>query len=214
VVNLTGGQANYRELLRETGHAQLYSWTSRNIYPEFRIGGDRALVEAWGLLFENLTLDERWLMTTFGFAENREFRHALAVFRLIGWRRAAALLDYEIEYHSGGLRRAAGARYAELMTDAMRVRIGEPEHLSSLDDAFYSADYLRASAFEAQMHEYLKTQFGLRWWASRKAGEMLIDLWNTGRRYTVEELASMIGLGELDFDWMASESLDWIEGRT
>lgn len=212
-VNLTGGQANYRELLREAGCAQLYAWTSRNIYPEFRLGGDRAVVEAWGLLFENLALDERWLMATFGFVENMEFRRALTVFRLMLLRQRAALLDYEIEFHSGGPASGAGTRYAELMTDAARVRFDGTERLRSLDDAFYSADFLRASAFESQMREYLKTQFGLRWWASRKAGETLIDLWNTGRRYTVEELASMIGLGALDFDWLASESSGWMEGR-
>lgn len=213
-VNLTGGQANYREFLREAGRAQLYAWTSRNLYPEFRIGGDRAVVEAWGLLLENLALDERWLMATFGFVENMEFRRALAVFRLIRLRRRAALLDYEVEFHSGGLASGAGSRYAELMTDAARARFDETERLRSLDDAFYSADFLRASAFESQMREYLKTQFGQRWWASRKAGETLIDIWNTGRRYTVEELASMIGLGALDFDWLASESLESIEGRS
>jgi hypothetical protein len=213
-VNLTGGQANYRELLREAGRAQLYAWTSRNLYPEFRLGGDRAVVEAWGLLFENLALDERWLMTTFGFVENVDFRRALAAFRLRSLRQYAALLDYEIEFHSGGLARGAGERYAELMTDAARVRFDGTERLRSLDDAFYSADFLRASAFESQMREYLKTHFGVRWWASRKAGETLIDIWNTGRRYTVEELALMIGLGELDFDWLASESLEAMEGRS
>lgn len=207
-VNLTGGQANYRGFLRETGHAQHYAWTSRSLYPEFRIGGDRAVIEAWGMLFENLTLDERWLMTTFGFVENREFRRALAVLRLMALRRVAALLDYEVEFHSGALSSGAGARYAELMTDAARVQFDETDHLRSLDDAFHSADFLRALAFEAQMREYLKTQFGQRWWASRKAGDMLIDLWNTGQRYTLEELAAMIGLGELDFDWLAKESLD------
>jgi hypothetical protein len=213
-VNLVGGQANYRELLREAGRAQLYAWTSRNLYPEFRLGGDRAVVEAWGLLFENLTLDERWLMTTFGFVENIEFRRALAVFRLIRLRQRAALLDYEIEFHSGVPASGAAARYAELMTDAARVRFDGTERLRSLDDAFHSADFLRASAFESQMREYLKTRFGERWWASRKAGETLIDLWNTGRRHTVEELASMIGMGALDFDWLASESLESIEGRS
>lgn len=211
VVNLAGGQANYREFLREAGHAQHYAWTSRNIYPEFRIGGDRAVGEAWGMLFENLMFDERWLMATFGFAENREFRHALAVFRLMALRRAAALLDYEIEFHSDRLMTGAGARYAELMTDAVRARFDETDHLRSLDEEFYSADFLRASAFESQLREYLKTQFGQRWWASRKAGEMLIDLWNTGQRYTVEELAAMIGLGELDFECLLSELLDRIK---
>ncbi|MGH9756026.1 MAG: hypothetical protein ACREA2_24865, partial [Blastocatellia bacterium] len=210
-VNLTGGQANYRELLRGAGCAQLYAWTSRNIYPEFRLGGDRAVVEAWGLLFENLIVDERWLMATFGFVENSEFRRALGVFRLIRLRQRAALLDYEIEFHSGS---GAGARYTELMADAMRVQFDGTERLRSLDDAFYSADFLRASAFESQMREYLKTQFGIRWWASRKAGETLIDLWNIGRRHTVEELASMIGFGSLDFNWLASESLESMEGRS
>jgi hypothetical protein len=172
------------------------------------------VVEAWGLLFKNLALDERWLMTTFGFVENMDFRRALAVFRLRSLRQHAALLDYEIEFHSGGLARGAGERYAELMTDAARVRFDGTERLRSLDDAFYSADFLRASAFEAQMREYMRTRFGVRWWASRKAGETLIDIWNTGRRYTVEELALMIGLGELDFDWLASESLEAVEGRS
>jgi hypothetical protein len=213
-INLTGGQANYRELLREAGRAQFYAWTSRNIYPEFRLGGDRAIVDAWGLLFENLMADEHWLMATFGFVENREFRRALAVFRLLRLRHRAALLGYETEFHSGGLSSGEGARYAELMTDAARVRFDGTERLRSLDDAFHSADFLRASAFESQMREYLKTHFGLRWWASRKAGETLIDLWNTGRRYTVEELASMIGLGALDFDWLSSELLESLEGRS
>jgi hypothetical protein len=212
-VNLTGGQANYCELLREAGHAQLYAWTSSNIYPEFRLGGDLAVVEAWGLLFESLIADERWLMTTSGFVENMEFRRALAVFRLLRLRQRAALLDYEAAFHTGHSG-GAGTSYAELMTDAARVRFDGTERLRSLDDAFHSADFLRASAFESQMREYLKTHFGLRWWASHKAGETLIDIWNTGRRYTVEELASMIGLGALDFDWLASELSGSLEGRS
>ena len=206
-VNLNGGQANYRELLREAGRAQLYAWTSRNIYSEFQLGGDRAVVEVWGLLFENLSLDERWLMTSFGFVENLEFRRALAVFKLLRLRQRAALLDYESAFHSRG----AGASFSELMTDAACVRFDGTERLRSLDDAFHSADFMRASAFESQVREYLKTHFGLRWWASRKAGETLIDIWNTGRRYTVEELASMIGLGPLDFDWLSSELTESLE---
>ncbi len=204
-VNLIGGQANYREFLREAGRAQHLAWTSRSIYPEFRIGGDRAVAEAWGLLFENLMLDERWLAGAFGFVESAEFRRALAVFRLMIARRCAALLKYETEFHAGELTNTAGARYAELMTDALRVRHDETNCLSDLDDAFYSGDFLRGCAFESQMREHLKTQFGQRWWASRKAGEMLIDLWSTGQRHTIGELASMIGLGELDFDWLAAE---------
>jgi hypothetical protein len=213
IVNPVGGQANYREFLRESGHAQHFAWTSRNIYPEFRIGGDGAVQRAWGMLLENLTLDGRWLMGALGFAENAPFRQALAAFKLMAARRYAALLTYESEFHSERLANSAGARYAELMTDAVRARFDEADCLRDLDDEFYSESFLRGCLFESQLREYLKTQFGLRWWASRKAGETLIDLWNTGQRYTVEELAAMIGLGELDFDWLASELLEQVEGR-
>jgi AraC-like DNA-binding protein len=208
-----GGPANYREFLREAGRAQHFAWTSRRLYPEFRIGGDRAVGEAWAMLFGDLALDEHWLLGTFGFAESGEFRRALASFKLMIARRQAALAVYESEFHAGRLASDAGARYAELMTGAARAQRDETGYLRALDDAFFSADYLRACAFDAQMREYLKTKFGERWWDSRKAGETLIDLWNTGQRYTAEELAAMIGLGELDFDWLASELSGQAEGR-
>lgn len=208
-VNFVGGQSNYREFLREAGHAQHFAWASRNLYPEFQFTGDAAVGEAWGMLLENLLLDQSWVTGTFGFVENAEFRHALAVFRLMNIRRQAAKLIYEAEFHSekltGKLLGGAGPRYAELMTDAVRVRFDETEYLREVSDDLRSASFLRAAMFEAQMRDHLKTKFGSRWWASAKAGEMLIDLWNTGQRYSVEELAAMIGLGELDVECLVQE---------
>lgn len=209
-VNFNGGQANYREVLRTAGHAQHFAWTSRNLFPEFQRLGNAAVGQAWGMLFENLLLDPAWLTCTFGFVENAEFRHTLAVTRLMELRRQAAKLNYEIEIHAEKLTANAGKRYVELMTDAVRVRFDEAEHLRDLSDDFRPAIFLRAAVFEARMRDHLKTKFGSRWWASRKAGEMLIDLWNTGQRHSVEELARMIGLGELDFESLIVETLNQI----
>jgi hypothetical protein len=83
--------------------------------------------------------------------------------------------------------------------------------LADVDDGFYSGSYLRAWAFEAGLREYLRTRYGYRWWASHKAGDEIIDLWNTASRYSVEEIAQLLGQGELDFDllaesWIASMS--------
>ncbi len=75
------------------------------------------------------------------------------------------------------------------------------------DSKYRSAESMRGRAFATQMLEQLRSQFGSRWWRSRKAGDMLIDLWNTGYRYTADELASMAGLGELSFEWLASQML-------
>lgn len=211
VVNFNGGQRNYREFLSAAARAQHFAWTSRNLYPEFRTGGDAAAGRAWAMLFENLLLDSAWLTGTLGFVENAEFRQALAVLRLMQVRRQAAKLNYEMEFHAGRLGGNAGRRYVELMGDAVRLRVDEAEALSDVSDDFSPADYLRAAAFEAQMRDYLKTKFGSHWWASRRAGEMLIDLWNTGQRYSAEELAAMIGLGELNYDWFAAGLLEQLE---
>lgn len=205
VVQPTGGQLAYGEFLRAAGKAQSAAWTSRNLPPEFQRGGDAAVPMAWAMLLENLLLEEAWLTGTFGFVANAEFRRALSLFRLLGLRREAARLTYELEFHSGNLTSGIGEHYAELMTDALRVRVDGADCLRELSDDFRPAAVLRAAAFEAQMRDFLKTQFGSRWWTSRKAGEMLIDLWNTGQQYSVEELAAMIGLGDLDFDSLAAE---------
>ncbi len=207
-VNFMGGQTNYREFFRVAGQAQHFAWTSRNLYPELRIGGDAAVSEAWGMLFENLLLEPAWLAGTFGFVENGEFSHALAVLKLMAVRGQAAKLIYEAEFHAGKLSNGAGPRYAELMTDAVRVRFDETEAFKDISDDFISASYLRAAAFEVRMRDRLKTQFGSHWWASARAGEMLIDLWNTGQRHSMEELAAIIGLGELDFDCLIGEILN------
>jgi hypothetical protein len=68
------------------------------------------------------------------------------------------------------------------------------------------AVYLRARLFATVLGEYFRTHYGHRWWAARKAADELIDMWNTGSRYTVEELASLAGLGELNFDLLADST--------
>ncbi len=201
------GYAFSQHFLSAAGHTQLYAWTSREGHYEFRVPGDPAVAAAWGSLLEHLLHDAEFLLGVFGFPESGEFRHALAVFKLLHVRRAAALLQYETELHAGQLAHNAGARFAELLTDSVRVRYDETEHLRAVDMPFRASTNIRAWAFEAQLREHLKTRFGARWWDARKAGEMLIDLWNTGHRYTLEELAALIGLGELDFEWLVSDLL-------
>src|SRR5262245_14324280 len=178
---IRGGQRTYRGFLRAAGQAQNYAWTSRNLKYEFRIGGDRAVVESWGMLLDNLMLDRDWLVRSRGFAESRDFRQMIYLQRLLSLRRHAAKLNYEVEFHSDKLKNNAGPRYAELLTGATGVRFDEAGYLRELSDTIYPAVYFRACAFESQLREYLKTKFGAHWWASAKAGEMLIDLWNTGQ---------------------------------
>ena len=201
------GAHNYTSFLHEVGYAQHYAWTSRDLYPEFQYRGDNAVREAFALLFAGLMRDEHWLCDLLKYYESSEFRHVLATQKLLRLRRSVAQLSYEVELHAGALASTAGARYSELLTDAVRVPYDETEHLAEVKDGLGVTDNIRAAAFEAQLREKLKIKFGSRWWTSRKAGDYLIDLWNTGGRYQAEELAKMIDLGELSFDWLAEECL-------
>jgi hypothetical protein len=206
------GQENYRDFFTAAGHAQHFAWTSRNLPPEFRIltqWGDRAAQESWGFLLQSLMLDRQWLMGTVGFLESGKFLERLACMRLLSMRWNAAMSVYETGAYASGTHSVSADRYAERMSDATRVRYDGTGRLRDLDDFFLAADRLRAFAFEAQFRDYLKTRYGARWWTSRKAGEMLIDLWNIGQRHSVEELAGMIGLGELDYDSLASEAISF-----
>lgn len=77
--------------------------------------------------------------------------------------------------------------------------------LAVIEQSFYSASYLRAWAFEVSLREYLKTRFGSHWWASRRTGDFLKEIWETGDRYTADEMAAQIGIGPIRFDPLIDE---------
>ena len=89
--------------------------------------------------------------------------------------------------------------------DARKRNELRQQFLFDLDDGFYSASYLRAWAFEVSLREYLKTKFGSQWWASKRAGDFLKEIWETGDRYTADEMASQIGVGPISFELLIEE---------
>lgn len=201
------GVQPFSSFLQACGHAQHYAWMSRQLPPEFHFSGDAAIGQSFALLFGQLPHEARWLADVLSLYESQEVRHLLAVQKLLHLRQCAAQLRYEVELHTGRFSGPAAARYSELLTEAVRVEVDDTEHLRTVTEGLAVANTLRAYALEAQLREYLKTKFGSRWWASRKAGDFLIDLWNTGGRYQAEELAKLNDLGELSFDWLAEECL-------
>ena len=96
-------------------------------------------------------------------------------------------------------------RYADLFTEHLRVRYFPEEYLADVDDAFYSAQYLRAWTFEVQLREYLKREFDEEWFHAPRAGRFLRDLWRDGQKYTADELVKFMGYDELDPSLMLAE---------
>jgi hypothetical protein len=205
VIRPAGGQSDYQSFLHEAGHAQHYGWASGELAPEFKYTGDYALTETYAFLFNHLISDREWLEGFLGFRHSGEFVRSVMLARLVTVRRYVAKLMYEQKLHLGKNLAAASQLYAELQTRATNFKTRPEEFLFDLDDSFYSASYLRAWAFEVQLREYLKTRFGSRWWASRRSGDFLKEVWETGDRYTADEMASQIGIGPIRFDPLIDE---------
>jgi oligoendopeptidase F len=206
-----GGAYDYRTLFHEAGHAQHLAWSSRELaarHPEFIYAPDYATTEGYAFLFQHLFLDRLWLKEHRGNLNAEQTSDAvrsLALRTALTVRRYCAKLKYEIKLYDAPQVRSESlaATYSELQREATGFRRSPALYLIDVDDEFYVAAYLRAWAFEAGLREHLRTRHGRRWWASRKAGDELIDLWNTSSRYTVEELAQLIGFGEISFDLLA-----------
>ncbi|MGA9994487.1 MAG: hypothetical protein WBP93_03680 [Pyrinomonadaceae bacterium] len=215
-----GGVSDYTTLFHEAGHAQHFAWTSRELFkrhPEFVYAPDYATTESYAFLFNHLFNDEAWLAehrSNINSVHAREIVRDLSILKAYTVRRFCAKLSYDIALHDSSQVRSEqlANTYAALQTEATLFRRGPALYLWDLDDGFYSAAYLRAWAFEAGLQEHLRTRYGRRWWASRKAGDELIDLWNTASRYTVEELARLTGFGEISFDLLADNLIDAMIG--
>jgi hypothetical protein len=212
VIRPTGGQSDYQALLHESGHAQHYAWASKALRLEFRYTGDYALTETYAFLFNHLITDSAWLASHLGFQDNREFIRPVMLARLMTVRRYVAKLVYERELHASGDFARSAEAYASLQTEATRFKTCPTEFLYDLDDSFYSASYLRAWAFEVALREYMKSRFGQRWWATERAGNFLKEIWETGDRYTADEMASQIGIGPISFDPLIDEFNQALKG--
>lgn len=205
VIRPTGGQSDYQAFLHESGHAQHYGWASPDLPPEFKYTGDYALTETYAFLFNHLISDSNWLTAFAGITNSIEFIRSVRLARLVTVRRYVAKLMYERQLHLGGDFAASAEVFADLQTRATFFKTDPSDFLFDLDDSFYSASYLRAWAFEVSLREYLKTRFGSHWWASTRTGDFLKEIWETGDRYSADEMAAQIGIGPIKFDPLIEE---------
>ena len=79
-------------------------------------------------------------------------------------------------------------RYAELLTEALKLPANPESYLDDIDGSFYVTGYLRSWAFEAQLRDFLRSELGSDWFAKRDAGDLLRELWALGQAPTAEEL--------------------------
>ena len=187
-----------RALLHELGTAQAAAHAAASTASDRRLVAP-AVIEAWGLLLEEVAATPGWLETQ-GLtpeAARREARVAAAR-RLHAAREAAARVLVEI----ARVRDPAGlpALWAALGPRALGHPIDRGEappgaHLP--DPLLEAAETLRAHLLTAQVELHLQS-LGDPWWRSARAGAWLRAAWAEGARRSPAEVARAAGAGGLD----------------
>jgi hypothetical protein len=203
VMKPAGGPEDWAALFHEAGHTEHYAHTSPSLTVEEKRLGDNAVTEGWAMLLEHLTTDAVWLERRLDFPRPREWASEGAVQLLWIVRRYCAKLLYELELQSAADVTALRPRYVELLSDALKVTPSDTDYLDDVDDSFYSSQYLRAWAFEAQLRDYLRDRYGSAWFTRRDAGSLLRELWNEGQKPTADEILAETSGDALELEAVA-----------
>jgi hypothetical protein len=203
VIQPIGGPDDWRALFHEGGHTEHFAHTSRELSMEEKRLGDNAVTEGWAMLLQHLTDEPAWLTRRLDFPRPSEYAVEGATGLLYFVRRYAAKLLYELEFHATEDVTIMRARYAELLSDALKIDVTPANYLADIDSGFYVSSYLRSWAFEAQLRAYLRETFGSKWFASRDAGSLLRELWGEGQRMRAEEMLKEVTSSTLEMEAVA-----------
>jgi hypothetical protein len=203
VIKPQGGPDDWRALFHEAGHTEHFAHTSASLTMEEKRLGDNAVTEGWAMLLEHLTIDPVWLEKRLDFPRPHEYAAEGATQLLWLVRRYCAKLLYEIEYHAAPDVTSMRSRYVEILGGALKVAPTDTDYLADIDDGFYSSQYLRAWAFEAQLRAYLREKFGNAWFTRKDAGSLIRDLWSEGQKPTADEMLLEVTGARIDMEAVA-----------
>jgi hypothetical protein len=188
VIQPIGGKDDWEALFHEAGHTEHYACTSENLSMEGKRLGDMAVTEGWAMLLQHLVTEPAWLNRRLDVPRVDELAKDGAVSLLYFVRRYCAKLLWEIELFQAEDPTTIRSRYAELLSDALKIPIHSESYLDDVDGSFYVIGYLRSWAFEAQLRDFLRGEFGNDWFARREAGDLLRELWSVGQEPTADAL--------------------------
>jgi hypothetical protein len=188
VIQPVGGKDDWEALFHEAGHTEHYAHTRADLSVEARRLGDMAVTEGWAMLMQHLVTEPAWLNRRLDVPRVDDLVHDGAASLLYFVRRYCAKLLYEIEFFQADDPTTMQSRYFELLSDALKLPVNKESYLDDIDGSFYVIGYLRSWAFEAQLREFLRGEFGNDWFARRDSGDLLRELWSLGQGPTADEL--------------------------
>lgn len=179
------------------GEALHAAFTSKALPLEHRVLGDPASALVWRFFLPELLAERSFADSGLVSGRVEELAAVLRARRLESIRRAAARVAVELalaELAPGTDPHGLESLYAERLEAAVGGRPDEAQFLLECSARLGSVDVLRAQSAAFELARHLRERFGTRWWTSRRAGALLLELWNTGTRYPPEALARELGL--------------------
>ncbi len=206
VIQPIGGKDDWEALFHEAGHTEHYAHTRADLPMEDRRLGDMAVTEGWAALFERLVTEPAWLNRRLDVPRPADLAHEGATSLLYFARRYSAKLLYEIEFFQAEDPSAMRGRYFEILSDALKLPVNPESYLDDIDGSFYVIGYLRSWAFEAQLRDFLRGEFGNDWFAKREAGDLLRELWSLGQGPSADELLADVTGAKLEMAAVADRA--------
>jgi hypothetical protein len=193
----TRAASAFLEGMGAAGSAQSLSWCSNTLaarHPEF-LYAEPATSSAYGFLFKYLAADEKWLMDFLPAGNEAQVRKVADGLKFELALTTRLLIEACIVESTSDAGQSS-YRVADEQIRPLLARFNQ----TWLMDRKQPSVQLRALAFSFVLREHLRTRYGRRWWTTAKAGDELVDLWNTGCRYSVEELSQAISSQNLSFE--------------
>ena len=158
--------------------------------------GDRALIDAVGVLFESFLLDEGWLKRYLRLTavQAKEAARAFASRQLLQLRRSAALAIYSHEATTRGSWAGLADEYVPRLSKAMGVEVPRGQTLFEVDACGDRLLSLDAFALEHVMRRHLQERFNEDFWRNPAAGRWLTDLASRGQRDDAPVVARGLGV--------------------
>ncbi len=157
--------------------------------------GDRAVIDAVGLLFESFLLDEGWLKRYLRLTAHqaKEAARAFASRQLFQLRRSAGLSLYSHEAMNRGSWGSLQDEYVPRLSKTLGVEVLRGGTLFDIDAWGDRLIQLDAFALEHVMRCHLQERFNEDFWRNPATGRWLVDLASRGQRDDLPVVARLLG---------------------